>query len=232
MARLELWEIVEVEKLKRFFSHFAVDCVFDVGANRGQYRDLLREHVAFKGPIISFEPMPSAVADMEKKRVNDHGWYIRPIALDRFAGTAAFNIMANDKFSSFKSPNTDEYDKLAKANSVQSVIAVEKSTLSAEIDRFKTQLGFKRPFLKMDTQGNDVAVVESAGNQILLFVGIQGELSVRKLYKDTLYFNEVIAYYEAKGFSLSSIFDNNAGHFPDLLELDCIMYRQLTPETM
>src|SRR5688572_11921017 len=31
------WFLFEVMQLKKFFEHFRVDCVFDVGANEGQY---------------------------------------------------------------------------------------------------------------------------------------------------------------------------------------------------
>src|SRR4051794_41980871 len=39
-----------------------------------------------------------------------------------------------------------------------------RSTLAEELPRWREQLGFQRPFLKMDTQGHDVAVFEGAGD--------------------------------------------------------------------
>jgi hypothetical protein len=36
----------------------------------------------------------------------------------------------------------------------------------------------------------------------------------------------VIQKYTALGFVLSALVPNNGGHFPDLLEIDCIMYRR------
>jgi FkbM family methyltransferase len=226
MSQQALWEQVEAQKLRNFFRHFEVDCVFDVGANRGQYYDLLRGPVGYEGLVISFEPMPHAYKELETRASVDPKMHIRQVALDRFAGKANFNVMTNDKFSSLKSPSTSDYDKLATANSVQRTIEVTTSTLSLEVSGLSSELGFKRPFLKMDTQGNDVNVVEGAGLDILKFVGIQSELSIKKLYSETLYFHEVIAYYLAKGFAISSIFENNAGHFPDLVEMDCLMYRR------
>jgi FkbM family methyltransferase len=170
--------------------------------------------------------MPHACKQLRVRSESDPKWLIRQVALDRFAGKAQFNIMSNDKFSSLKSPTTSDYDKLAAANQVHQTIEVEATTLSTELVELSSRYSFERPFLKMDTQGNDVRVVEGAGQDILRFVGIQSELSIKKLYSDTLYFHEVIAYYMAKGFAISSVFDNNAGHFPDLVEMDCIMYRR------
>ena len=43
--------------LRELLAHLDIDCVLDVGANAGQYRDFLRDKVLYDGPIISFEPV-------------------------------------------------------------------------------------------------------------------------------------------------------------------------------
>ena len=43
--------------LGELLAHLKIDCVLDVGANVGQYRDFLRDKVLFDGIIISFEPV-------------------------------------------------------------------------------------------------------------------------------------------------------------------------------
>jgi hypothetical protein len=48
--------LFEEEHLRRFLRHFEVDCVFDVGANSGQYATMVRERAGYLGPIVSFEP--------------------------------------------------------------------------------------------------------------------------------------------------------------------------------
>jgi hypothetical protein len=40
----------------------------------------------------------------------------------------------------------------------------------------------------MDTQGNDFAVVEGAGDALSAFVGLQSELALHKLYDDAVDF--------------------------------------------
>ena len=43
--------------LRELLARLDIDCVLDVGANAGQYRDFLRDKVLYDGPIISFEPV-------------------------------------------------------------------------------------------------------------------------------------------------------------------------------
>ena len=222
------WQAFEEHHLNRFFAHFNVDCVFDVGANRGQYRSIIREQVGFRGPIISFEPIPwlAARAIEIKELQNDDNWFIENAALDSEAGQGYFNVMNIDAFSSLKEPDHLEIGIFAEMNRVSSTISVKKETLLHYFTTYKERLGFTRPFLKMDTQGNDLAVFDSAGPCIEEFVGLQSELSIKRIYKNTSYYHQAIAHYSNKGFVLSALVPNNAGHFPDLVEIDCIMYRR------
>ena len=54
----KLYSIWEQQHLKKIFKYTEVDCVFDIGANYGQYAKMLRSDIKFKGLIISFEPIP------------------------------------------------------------------------------------------------------------------------------------------------------------------------------
>ena len=218
--------------LKRFFEHFQVDCVFDVGANAGQYADMLRDRVGFKGPIISFEPNHAMADQLRQKMKKDPNWHFEPVALSAAVGEATFNIMDGSEFSSLLQPQRNEYDSAhTEQNKVMRKETVKTSTLKIEYQKYKQKLGFSRPFLKMDTQGNDVIVVKSAEKMIDSFVGLQSELAIKRLYTGAPYFQEAIAFYQSKGFELSAFVPNNEGHFPYLVETDCIMFRSGAKET-
>lgn len=212
--------------LKRFLSYFQVDCVFDVGANDGQYAALLRR-IGFTGTIISFEPIPEMVQILRQKAKRDPSWHIEPVALSDTAGEAVFNVMIQSEFSSFLSPKHDEYNAFTAKNNVARSITVATSTLKIEYLKYRAKLGFSRPFLKMDTQGNDLVVVQSADETINEFIGLQSELAVKRLYEDARYFHEAILFYQSKGFELSAFVNNapTAWYFPHLVEIDCIMFR-------
>jgi FkbM family methyltransferase len=221
----EAYLVPERVHLRRFLAHFGVDCVFDVGANAGQYARMLRDVAGFTGDIVSFEPIPELAAQLTAAAASDRRWFIEEKALDREAGPASFNVMEIDQFSSLRSPNEDQPAFFHEYNKVVRSIPVMRSTLAGEIEHYRSQLGFTRPFLKMDTQGNDVAVFEGAGAGIAAFVGIQSELPIKMLYQGSSCFAEAIAAYSARGFELSAFVPNNEGHFPMLVETDCIFYR-------
>ncbi len=84
----------------------------------------------------------------------------------------------------------------------------------------------------MDTQGYDVKVIRGGIDIISEFVGLQSELAVKGIYADSVDFREALSFYEDCGFDLSAFVPNNAGHFPMLIELDCIMVRSNLSETI
>src|SRR5579871_3544754 len=102
--------IFEEVHLERFFKHYEVDCVFDVGANNGQYATLLRRRVGYKGSIVSFEPIPAAAALVREKASSDSNWYVEEAALDATSGHATFNVMQGKQFSSLHTPSEKEVD--------------------------------------------------------------------------------------------------------------------------
>lgn len=216
----------EQAHLQRLLSHFNVDCVFDVGANTGQYATMLRRKAGFKGRIVSFEPIPEAAAEIHLKAQHDPLWTVEELALADTAEPRVFNVMAGSEFSSLSTPRTDEVGRFAAMNRPVRSIMVQSDTLASAFPRLQSLYGFKRPFLKMDTQGFDPAVLRGAGAILPSFVGFQSELSIRRIYQDASDFREAITFYQSLGFDLSAFVPNNAGHFPALIEIDCIMVRR------
>lgn len=222
----ELHLMHERVHLRRFFNNFGVDCVFDVGAHSGEYATMLRKNVHFRGPIISYEPIPEMAEKLRAQASNDPSWHIEALALDSEAGPAVFHVMAGSKFSSLHAPSADQPGIFQALNRVVSDVHVMRATVADELAKWQLRLGFKRPFLKMDTQGNDYAVVKGAGDAMRIFVGLQSELAIQKIYADSVDFVQALATYMAYGFELSALVPNNAGHFPLLVEVDCVMFNR------
>jgi FkbM family methyltransferase len=218
--------IPEREHLRRLLPHLGIDCVFDVGANAGQYATMLRKEVGYRGRIISFEPIPRLAAEVRALAARDPLWTIEEVALDEADGTAVFNVMAADQFSTLGTPKHDEVALFKTMNVTQERIEVRKESLATAFARLKAQYGFSRPFLKMDTQGFDVRIALGGRSVIANFLGLQSELAIKRLYEESVDFREAITAYESLGFELSALVPNNAGHFPTLVEIDCIMTRR------
>ncbi len=212
--------------LTRLFKHLNVDCVFDVGANDGQYATMLRDSVGYRGPIISYEPIPD-LADRMRKRprvIQDGRWFIEELALDREAGPAVFHIAAEDQFSSLRTPVADQPGQFKGQNTTTRDVTVQRATLESEFTKWQTQLGFRRPFLKMDTQGNEMAIVEGAGTVLSRFVGVQTELAMRHLYEGAPDYAQMIGALQTRGFEPSAFIRSNDAHFPEMFDVDCILY--------
>jgi FkbM family methyltransferase len=217
--------IFERDHLEQFLRHFEVDCVFDVGANAGQYARMLRTEIGYQGSIVSFEPIPELAGQLREQARTQNGWFVEELALDEQEGQASFNVLAGNQFSSLHTVSEEGSDLFRKQTQLTRQIDVRTSTLALQLQKYRQELGFKRPFLKMDTQGHDVAVANGAGKQLKQFVGLQSELAIKRLYDDSPSFQEALEFYRERGFELSALVPNNFGHFPRLLEIDCIMYR-------
>ncbi len=212
----------EIQALKRFLAAFHVDCLFDVGANRGQYATMARKDAGYRGLILSFEPNPSVFAELQKRAASDRAWHVFNMALSDFDGTADFNIMAADQFSSLKTPSGAQDDIFASRNKVTQTVATPCRRLDTLLPELVGQYGFARPFLKMDTQGHDLSVCQGAGAVLAQMTGVQTELGVRPIYEGGTGYRAMIDWLEARAFIPSAFFANNKGHFPLLVEMDGI----------
>jgi FkbM family methyltransferase len=213
--------LFEQEHLSRFFSTFEIDCVFDVGANAGQYASMIRHKCGFSGPIISFEPIPALASALKVQAASDRNWFIEQTALGKEAGMVDFHVASEDQFSSMNRFRIDG----PLGGTPSDLLRIDASTLDLQFDKYQSMLGFRRPFLKMDTQGSDLDVASGAGERLRKFVGLQSELSIDPVYENVPSAFEAINFYRSKGFNPSAFVPNNAGQFPRLYEIDCILYR-------
>jgi FkbM family methyltransferase len=232
LARLALIDrgrlavLFEQDHLRRLLAALKVDCVFDVGANVGQYASMLRHKAKYKGRIISFEPLAREFQELERMSSSDELWHVERAGITSTGGAQVFKVMKSSQFSSFSDPTAEDTDMFAAATHVASRMSVDTLTLKAAYDKYLRKYGFRRPFLKLDTQGLDAQILQHSKQVLQEFVGFQSELAVKKIYEGSADFTEAIAMYKALGFEISALVPNNLGHFPTLIEIDCIMIRR------
>ena len=215
--------LLEERTLRHLLRRLNVDCVFDVGANAGGYAVMLRDHCDFRGQIISMEPAPDVFESLQREARGDSAWKTLPVALGESPGTALLHIHQARTGTSFLPVVAS--DANSSGNIVVDEVQVPVTTLDSIFPKLKQELKFERPFLKMDTQGFDLAVFRGGSSVIGQFVGLQSELSIAPYYKGAPLWLDSLAAYEAAGFVLTA-FVPSAGGLGQLHETDCIMFRR------
>jgi FkbM family methyltransferase len=216
----------EIQALRRMVAAFGIDCIFDVGANAGQYATMLRKDVGFAGTILSFEPNPDVYAKLARRAAGDRKWHCFNLALSDSDGTATFNIMAADQFSSLEKPAEGLDPIFQPRNKVAQSVEVQTRRLETLYPQLQAEHGFAMPLLKMDTQGHDRSVCDGAGPVLGQMAGLQTELAVRPLYDGATGYREMIDWLAGQGFRPNAMFANNKGHFPLLVEMDGLFVAQ------
>jgi FkbM family methyltransferase len=211
-----------VKRVQRIISEYQVDCIVDVGANQGQYRDFLRDEVHYDGLIISFEPDPDCFAVLSTRQEMDDKWVILNYALGQEVKKLDFNIMKSSVFNSFLEPDSSETQLFSTSNSILKTIKIEAKRLDEMIVKLKADHQFNNIYLKIDTQGFDLEVFEGASGCLDQIRAVQTEVSVLPIYKHMPSFDSSLKLFRSKGFEVSALYSLGEDRFPHAVEFDCI----------
>ena len=204
--------------------NYEVNCVFDVGANKGQYGKQLRDF-GYKGRIVSFEPVPDALAKLRKAAERDRDWQVRPFALGRSASVQDMHL-GWKTMNSLLEPSEYGQKRYKRFADTSSTTQVELRRLDEIMDEALEGIAEPRPFLKMDTQGFDMEVFAGAGERMGEFVGMQSEVAALQLYEGSPHMSEAIAAYEDAGFEITGMYPvTREGNTGRVVEFDCVMAR-------
>ncbi|WP_327319751.1 FkbM family methyltransferase [Streptomyces sp. NBC_01235] len=202
---------------------YRVNCVFDVGANSGQYAKRLRR-LGYTGRIVSFEPTSETFARLEKAAANDPDWHVYQCGLGREETTAEIHIGWQTMNSLLPASDYGKgrYTRFTKADTEE----IRVRRLAEVMDEALDGLAEPRPYLKMDTQGYDLEVFAGAGERIAEFAGMQSEVAVLKLYEGSPGMGEAVAAYEAAGFGITGMYPvTREATTGRVIEFDCVMMR-------
>jgi FkbM family methyltransferase len=221
------WRMVRLplaRHLRDVFDECDIRCVLDVGANTGQYRDFLRREVGYRGQIISFEPISGEFERLRKRAADDSRWHVMNLALGDHDYSAELHVMASSDLSSLHMPK-------AKGPQYRMNVVQRNETVSVRrLDKVVEELGSIVPtggvYLKTDTQGHDLAVIEGASGILERVVALQSEMAVVRVYDNAPSYTDAIAALETKGYLLSGMFPAAVGGGLRLFEFDCVMIRR------
>jgi FkbM family methyltransferase len=179
-----------------------IDVVFDVGANNGQFGQLLRS-LGYRGRIVSFEPLSAVWGKLAKTCRKDPLW----TAADRAAlGSEDGEIEINVSRMTGSSSALQMLKIHTDVAPGSDYIGKERSPLR-RLDSVGTQYlrEDSRLFIKIDTQGFEPEVLKGATRLLDRTVGLLLELSLIPLYKDQSLYDEMIHSVKTMGFDMWAI---------------------------
>jgi FkbM family methyltransferase len=208
---------------KQIFVYYDIDVVLDIGANIGQFAFQLRNDLGYKKRIISFEPLSSAFEVLKAKAKNDPYWEVFNFALGDTEGREEINIAGNSYSSSLLNMLPSHIKAAPGSKYVGKEIIEVKSLETIYYDLCNLN---NNVYMKIDTQGFELKVLEGSKKVLMNINTIQIEMSLVPLYEGSLLFNEMYRYMVDQGYSLVSIepgfIDKNSGQ---LLQVDGIFHR-------
>ncbi|KAA1250524.1 FkbM family methyltransferase [Mycobacterium simiae] len=216
------WKQLFVEQLQSR----GVDVVFDVGANSGQYAKGLRR-AAYKGRIVSFEPLSRPFSILTRRASSDPLWDCRRCALGDSDGTVSINVAGNGGQSSSVLPMMKSHqDAFPPANYIgtEEVPIYQLDSIAAEFLRSDSA-----SFLKIDVQGFEQQVLAGSKSTVNdSCVGIQLELTFLPLYEGGMLIREALDLMHSLGFTLTGVLPCFMDvHNGRMLQADGIFFREV-----
>ena len=210
--------------LQEVFSSRQIDCVIDVGANHGQYGSFLRD-IGYRGRIASFEPVSSSYEALSRRAAADSNWKVHHLALGSAPSELEINVSSQDQFSSFLPVNQFGNAQFTQEAAITRTERVQVARLDSMIEQIVAGIDNPRIYLKLDTQGFDLQVLEGAAGCIERVLGVQSEIGLKPIYEGMPDYLTSLSRLNALGFSIASLVPVSRDEKLRVIEFDCIMVR-------
>jgi len=193
-----------------------VDAVIDVGANIGQFAYMA--HVALpKLPIFSFEPDPVCFTGLQRTFAAHHiSGKCFPLAISDREGQVALNVYESPANNSLL-PRQNEHPM-----AVRQVNCATLDSLCTELSAVHA------PFLKIDVQGAELAVLRGATEFLKRCKFVMLETSLVHSYEGNAHIADAFSFMRDAGFVCWEIVDALRKKKPDelgIVEMDLLFIR-------
>lgn len=170
----------EENTLRTLFRGHEFRFVLDVGANTGQYGQLVRR-CGYRGAIVSFEPLTAAYGKLVACAASDPHWTVADrCALGAERQRTSINIAGNSASSSLLDMSARHSDA-APHSAIVGIEQIDVVRLDDCIERYVG--GAVGGLLKIDTQGYELEVLRGAQRSLTDRIEVvQVELSLVQLY--------------------------------------------------
>ena len=211
-----------VNRLCRSLDHAGIDTVLDIGANVGQFGQMVRT-AGFAGRILSVEPLDSAHRVLVRRSSSDDRWSAVHAAVGAERGTTTINIAGNS-YSSSLLPMTQRH---LSADPKSATIGTQDVQVVTVADLVRDHaIDPERALLKIDTQGFERQVLDGAGELLDAFAAVQLELSFVELYEGQQLYDELVAELALHGLGLWTLETGISDETGRLLQCDGLFMRK------
>lgn len=186
-------------RLAKLINHKGIDCVVDIGANKGQFAEQLFDF-GYKGRVISFEPTIEAHKLLEAKAKKNNNWIIaKRCAIGDEKVTTKINVSYNSVFSSILQINKNQIDNAA-SSGVDHTEEVEVFPLDDVIANY-IDVRHCNLLLKIDTQGYEYQVLMGAKATLEHVKGLAIEIPLFHIYEGVAFdFYSAVNWLKQNGF--------------------------------
>jgi FkbM family methyltransferase len=200
--------------------------ILDVGANVGQYGLELRS-LGYQGQIHSFEPFPPAFDSLRQVAAQSrpaNAWKTHNFGLGEKEGEAQMNVSQESTLNSLREPLPESAGVYA-AIATHRAVSVKIRTLESVWRELN--LSGERVFLKMDTQGYELPVLDGGMPVLEQISAIQLEVSLSPLYRGQPCVEEVVPFLRSRGFLVFGVWPGQGirGKHKEIYEVDFLFVR-------
>jgi len=217
VPELALSRLPEYARTKRLLDELAINCVIDVGANRGQTVKLFRG-LGFRGYIYSFEPQPHVYPILERTCRKDPKWQGFQLALGDATGSLPLKV----------NPESNEMSSLLNLHHQPQEMAeetVQVVPLDSLFASLMKPIAEPRVFLKIDTEGYDLKVFRGAAKALPHILALQAEIFVQPVFEHAPHYLDALREFEQAGFELDNLSLVSKTEGGDLMCLNALMKR-------
>jgi len=188
-----------------FMRNLGVSLAIDVGGNLGQWA--LEARKITNARIVTFEPDPRCLEDLNLLSTDDPVWEIVQKAAGNSDSTEAMNLLRIEHgYSSLKDLTT--MGEKFSGERIEEIDSYEVQVCRLDT-HFKDELiKSERVWLKIDVQGYEEEVLEGASGILGNIIAVEIEIPMLNLYQNSAKVSSIIKFFEDHDFVLCSIFSD------------------------